>query len=135
VLTKPEAKLAFDYAVVRVVPRVERGEFFNAGAILFCATEKYLRAKCELDRARLQVLAPGVEADSIEEHLEIIAHICRGGAHAGPIGLLEPRARFHWLVAPRSTVIQISPVHTGLCHNLEEALEHLMDKLVRPIPL
>lgn len=123
---------SFDYAIVRVVPRVEREEFFNVGVIVFCAAQRFLQARMELDRARLQVLAPGLEAELVENHLQTIPLLCAGGRLAGPIGALGQTARFHWLVAPRSTIIQVSPVHSGLCHEPEKALEHLFETLVRP---
>ena len=121
----------FDYAVVRVVPRVERGEFLNAGVILFSSTAAYLCARIELDRDRLRALAPDLDVAIVEGHLDVIPKVCAGGAEAGPIGSLPQRARFHWLVAPRSTIIQTSPVHSGVHHDPEAALEALMDKLVR----
>ena len=122
---------AFDYAVVRVVPRVERGEFINAGVIVSCAALGYLRAWVELDERRLSALDPAFDPATVRQHLEAIPRICEGGAAAGPIGLLPPRARFHWLVAPRSTVIQTSPVHTGLCADGDRMLAHLFDTMVR----
>ena len=122
---------SFDYAVVRVVPRVERGEFVNAGVILFCSTRAFLDSRIELPRARLAALAPSLDLGIVESHLEVIPLVCRGGAEAGPIGALTQRERFHWLVAPRSTVIQMSPVHSGVHHDLDAALESLMEKLVR----
>ena len=125
----------FDYAVVRVVPRVERGEFVNAGVIVSCPAKSYLKAAVELDRERLAALDPALDADTIQKHLEAIRRICEGGAQAGPIGLLPQRARFHWLVAPRSTIIQTSPVHTGLCEDGDRVLRHLFDRMVRrPAP-
>jgi len=117
--------------VVRVVPRVERGEFLNAGIILFCSTAAYLAARIELRRERLLAMAPSIDCALVESHLESIPRVCRGGKEAGPIGELPQRARFHWLVAPRSTVIQMSPVHSGVHHDLDAALELLVDKLVR----
>ena len=124
-------RCSFDYAVVRVVPRVERGEFVNAGVILFCSTEGYLKSQIELDRERLAALAPSADIGLIESHLAMIPRVCAGGAEAGPIGELPQRARFHWLVAPRSTVIQMSPVHSGVHHDLDAALGQLFEKLVR----
>jgi hypothetical protein len=121
----------FDYAVVRVVPRVERGEFVNAGVILFCSTAAYLQSRIELDRARLMALAPDVDLAAVESYLEIIPKICAGGGDAGSIGQLPQRARFHWLVAPRSTIIQTSPVHSGVHEDLDAALTGLFEKLVR----
>ena len=124
--------LAFDYALVRIVPRVERGEFFNAGVIVFCPTQGFLESRLELDRARLTALAPSIDCAEVENYLDVISRVCKGGTTAGPIGELPQRARFHWLVAPRSTIIQTSPVHSGLCHNLSAALDGLFDKMVRP---
>jgi len=125
---------SFDYALVRVVPRVERGEFLNAGVIVFCSTAAYLCARIELDRKRLMVLAPSVDIAAVESHLAVFPLVCRGGDEAGPIGRLAQRARFHWLVAPRSTIIQTSPVHSGLDLDPEAALERLFERLVR-VPL
>lgn len=123
---------AFDYAVVRIVPRVDRGEFVNAGVILFCSTAGYLQARTELDRARLKALAPSIDCEAVESYLEAIHKVCAGGGDAGSIGQLPQRARFHWLVAPRSTMIQVSPVHSGVHHDLDTALTHLFEKMVRP---
>lgn len=120
----------FDYAVVRVVPRVERGEFVNAGVIVSCPSKKYLKARVELDAERLAALDPHADRETIERHLAAIPLICEGGAGAGPIGLLAQRARFHWLVAPRSTIIQTSPVHTGFCDDGDRILEHLFRTMV-----
>lgn len=121
----------FDYAIVRVVPRVDRGESLNAGVILFSSTAGFLGARVGLDRRRLKALAPSVDVDLVESYLEAIPKVCAGGGEAGSIGTLPQRARFHWLVAPRSTVIQTSPVHAGVHHDLAAALEGLFDKLVR----
>jgi hypothetical protein len=120
----------FDYAVVRVVPRVERGEFVNAGVIVSCPSKKYLKARVELDAERLAALDPTFDRETVERHLAAIPLICEGGAAAGPIGLLPQRARFHWLVAPRSTIIQTSPVHTGFCDDGDRILEHLFRTMV-----
>jgi hypothetical protein len=124
----------FDYALVRVVPRVERGEFVNAGVILFSSTAGYLQSRIELDRARLQALAPSIDVAAVESYLEIIPKICAGGGDAGSIGELPQRARFHWLVAPRSTIIQTSPVHSGVHEDLDAALAGLFEKLVKIPP-
>ena len=123
---------AFDYAVVRVVPRVDRGEFVNAGVILFCSSAAYLDARIHLDHERLKALAPSIDCAIIDAYLEAIPKICAGGGEAGSIGQLPQRARFHWLVAPRSTIIQTSPVHSGVHHDLDAALNNLFEKLVRP---
>lgn len=122
---------AFDYAVVRVVPRVERGEFLNAGVIVFSRTARFLEARTELDAARLGALAPSLDRDVVQSYLDAIPRICTGGDDAGPIGALSQSERFHWLVAPRSTIIQTSPVHSGVHHDLPAALAHLFGKLVR----
>jgi hypothetical protein len=121
----------YDYAVVRVVPRVERGEFVNAGIILSCDLERVLRARIDLDERALLALDPAVDLELVQRTLATIPAICAGGAEAGAIGRLKPRERFHWLVAPRSTVVQTSPVHTGQCHDLESALNHLMATMIR----
>ena len=126
------ARSSFDYAIVRVVPRVERGEFVNAGVVLFCRTRRFLAARIELDRARLAALAPWLDLDEIEQHLAVFPLVAAGGPQGGPIGLLPQADRFHWLVAPRSTVIQFSPVHMGLCHDPAAALDELAVRLVRP---
>jgi hypothetical protein len=123
----------FDYAIVRVVPRVEREEFLNAGVLLFCSAHRFLQARIELDPQRLQAFAPALDPALIDEYLNTVELVCTGGANAGPIGQLEQRARFHWLVAPRSTIIQTSPVHSGLCYKPESALEQLFNRMVRPL--
>ena len=129
------APSSFDYAVVRVVPRVEREEFVNAGVILFCLERDFLGARVELDAARLRALDPGVDLAVVEEHLASIPRICAGEPGSGPIGALSRRERFHWLVAPRSTIIQLSSVHSGLCEDPARALERLMERMVRlPAP-
>ena len=122
---------SFDYAIIRVVPLVERGEFLNAGIILFCRTRRYLRAAVELDVERLRGLAPWIDAEEVILHLEVIPRIAAGDPDAGPMAKLPQAGRFHWLVAPRSTVVQISPVHTGLAEDPDEAVEDLMNRLVR----
>jgi hypothetical protein len=122
---------AFDYAVVRVVPRVERGEFVNAGVILFSRTARFLCAKIEVNLERVAALAPDLDRDVVMSYLDAIPLICEGGPDAAPIGSLSQSERFHWLVAPRSTIIQTSPVHSGVHHDLPAALENLMAKLVR----
>lgn len=124
-------RFVFDYAVVRVVPRVERGEFLNAGIILFCPTQSYLQARIELDHDRLLALDPSVDLAAVETHLATIPKVCAGGEEAGSIGNLAQRARFHWLVAPRSTVIQTSAVHSGVHSDVNAALQTLFEKLVR----
>ena len=121
---------SFDYAVIRVVPRVDREEFVNAGVILFCLQKDFLKARVEVDEPRLRALWPEVDVELIRQHLEAIPRICDGDPDAGPIARLSLRERFHWLVSPRSTMIQVSPVHTGLCEEPERALEELFQRMV-----
>jgi hypothetical protein len=118
---------SFDYAVIRLVPRVEREEFVNVGIIVFCLQERFLQARVEIDETRLLALWPGLDLEMIRRHLEALPAICAGDPSAGPIAQLSQRERFHWLVSPRSTMIQISAVHTGLC----KTPEHLMENLAR----
>ena len=125
------APSSFDYAVLRVVPRVERGEQINAGVILFCLERDFLAARVEVNEPRLLALWPAVDLDLVRQHLEAIPRICAGTPDAGPIGRLSLRERFHWLVAPRSTMIQVSPVHAGLCDHPERALDELFTQTVR----
>jgi hypothetical protein len=122
---------AYDYAIIRLVPRVERGEQVNVGVILSCPEASFLEARVEVDEARVRALDPGLDLDALRPHLETFAAVCRGGDAAGPIGALPARNRFHWLVSPRSTVIQTSPVHTGRTHDPALALERLLDTMVR----
>jgi hypothetical protein len=121
----------FDYAVIRVVPRVEREEFVNAGVIISCQERDYLAALVELPQERLAALDSQADVAAIRRHLASIPVICAGGAAAGPIGRLTRRERFHWLVAPRSTMIQTSAVHTGCCADPDETLERLLIVMVR----
>jgi hypothetical protein len=125
------ARSSFDYAVIRVVPRVERGEHINAGVILFCLEKDFLKAKIEVNEPRLRALWPEIDLDLVRQHLEAIPRICAGDPDAGPIARLSLRERFRWLVAPRSTIIQVSPVHAGLCDHPEQALDDLFQKAVR----
>lgn len=121
----------FDYAIIRVVPRVERGECLNAGVILYCRTRRFLAAALDLDPARLAALDPTADAAEIQAHLDSLARIATGGADSGPIGRLPQSERFHWLTAPRSTIIQPSPVHPGRCVDPAAALAHLLATLVQ----
>ncbi len=125
------AEYTYDYAIVRVVPRVERGEQINAGIILSCPDVNFLEARIELDEARLLALDPRVDLDLMRANLATIPAVCRGGAEAGPIGELPQRGRFRWLVSPRSTMIQTSPVHTGRTSDPAASLQHLVEKVVR----
>jgi hypothetical protein len=120
----------YDYAVIRVVPKVDREEFINAGVILSCPDKSFLEARIKLNESRLLALDPSLDLEMVRTHLQTIPTICHGGDTAGPIGQLPQRQRFHWLVAPRSTIIQTSPVHTGRCSDPAAALEHLVAKMV-----
>jgi hypothetical protein len=124
------ALLAFDFAAIRVVPRVDREEFVNAGVIVFCLAEKYLEARIHVDEARLRAICPELDVAMVREHLLAFPRVCGGGSEAGPIGEMSLRERFHWLVAPRSTMIQISPVHSGLCESPETAIRDLFRQVV-----
>ena len=124
---------SFDYAIVRVMPRVERGELINAGVIVSCPTERYLAARIALDVARLHALSPTTDAEEIEAALALIPLIAAGDPRGGPIAALPRGERFHWLVAPRSAMIQTSPVHTGICDPPGAALDQLIARLVLPI--
>jgi hypothetical protein len=129
------AHSSYDYAVIRIVPRVEREEFVNAGVIVWCRTKDFLEARFDLQEARVRALDPNADLEAIHNHLESISVICRGGETAGPLGKLSKRARFDWLIAPRSTIIQASPAHTGWCTNVADTLEHLLNVMVRPVPI
>ena len=125
------AEYTYDYAVIRVVPRVDRGEQVNAGVILSCADVDFLDARIELDEALVRALDQSVDLEAVRAALSTIPAICRGGADAGPIGELPARGRFRWLVSPRSTIVQPSPVHTGRTSDPAACLEKLMNRLVR----
>ena len=125
------AESTYDYAIVRVVPRVQRGEMINVGVILSCADLDFLGAAIEPDEARLLALDPTLDLEAVRTHLAAIPAICKGGPEAGPIGDLPPRGRFRWLVSPRSTIIQMSAVHTGRTSDPPASLERLMNQLVR----
>lgn len=119
------APASFDYAILRVVPRVEREEFMNAGILVFCLEKNYLAARIRLDREKLKALWPEADTALVTDHLEAARRICEGDPAAGPIARLSQRERFHWLVSPRSTMIQTSPVHTGVCTATEDLLDRL----------
>jgi len=123
-------EFTYDYAVIRVVPRVDRGERVNAGVVLSCADTDFLDARISLDEAVLLALDPAADVQAVRQELSIFPIVCRGGADAGPIGLLPPRGRFRWLVSPRSTIIQPSAVHTGKTSDPAACLEHLMKRIV-----
>jgi hypothetical protein len=120
----------FSYAVYRVVPRVERGERINVGVVVFCRPLRYLAARTALDEERLAALWPGLEGGSLRPHLTAIERIAAGDPQAGPIARLDETARFHWLVSPSSTIIQPSPVHTGICTDAADQLDRLFETLV-----
>lgn len=124
-------RCTYDYAIIRVVPKVEREEFINVGVIVSCPAKKFLEARIELDEKRLLALDATVDLEAVRAHLSSIPAICAGGDAAGPIGKLTQRERFYWLVAPRSTIIQTSPTHSGWCKNLADVLDHLLDTMVR----
>lgn len=127
------ARNAFDYAVVRVVPRIERGEQINVGVILYCQTLRFLDARIALDRARLLALDGAVDVDEVERALALIPLVCRGDVAGGPMARLPMGERFHWLTSPRSTITQASAVHSGLCDDAPAAaLEHLLQTMVLP---
>jgi len=119
------APAGFDYAILRVVPRVEREEFINAGVVVFCLEKRYLDARILLNEERLRALWPEVDVELVREHLGAIPRICMGDPTAGPIARLSQRERFHWLTSPRSTIIQPSPVHSGVCDSTEGVLDRL----------
>ena len=123
---------SFDYAVIRVVPRVERGELINAGVIVSCPTQGYLAVRIAFDAARLRALSPSTDASEVAAALAVIPWIAAGDPRGGPIAALPRGERFHWLVAPRSAIIQTSPVHTGLCDHPNAALDQLLARLVLP---
>lgn len=121
----------FEYAIVRIVPRVERDEFINVGVIVFCAERDYLEARIELDERRLLALHPAADVDLLREHLEAIPRICSAEPNAGPIASMPLRERFSWLVSPRNTILQTSPPHAGLCDSPETWLDRLLTRMVR----
>ena len=126
-----ESRSPYQYAIVRIVPRVERGEFLNAGIVLLCRSRAYIGAATHLDPARLAALCPDVDLSMVGAHLTAIERIARGDPTAGPIARLSIAERFHWLVSPASTIIQPSPVHAGLTEDPAAELERLLDAFVR----
>jgi hypothetical protein len=123
---------SFDYAVIRVVPRVERQEFINAGVVVFCLEKRYLEARIRLNSDRLKALWPEADLELIAKHLESVVRVCAGDPDAGPIAGLSQRERFHWLIAPRSTMVQPSPVHSGICEDTDNLLGRLEQELLTP---
>ena len=124
------ARSPFQYAILRVVPRVERGECFNAGVVLHCRPRRFLAARVALDETRLRALAPDADAAAVDAHLQSLARIAAGDPGAGPIAALDASERFHWLVSPSRTIVQPSDVHTGLSDDPATTLDHLFEALV-----
>jgi hypothetical protein len=124
------ANNSFDYAVLRVVPSAERAEFMNVGVVMHCPALTFLGCRVYLDEERFAALWPDHDISVIRQHVEAFARICAAEPKAGPIARLSRRERFHWMVSPRSTVIQVSPVHTGLCEDPEATIEELFRRLV-----
>jgi hypothetical protein len=121
---------SFDYAVLRVVPRVERQEFLNVGVIVFCREKRFLQARVNVDEQRLLSLWPQLDIAAVRQHTKAVVRICEGDAEGGVIAKLSQSERFHWLTAPRSTMMQTSPVHTGICDETDALLERLYTQLV-----
>jgi hypothetical protein len=124
------APSSYDYAMIRLIPSVERGECINVGVILFCRTRRFLGTMIHLDPQRVLALAPTIDLEAVQEHLDTLSLISAGDVAGGQLSQLSQPERFHWLVAPRSTIIQISAVHSGLCTDPQAALQHLLDTLV-----
>jgi hypothetical protein len=123
---------SFDYAIIRVVPRVDRQEFVNAGVIVFCLEKRYLDARIHIDAERLKALWPEIDLDLVREHLEAFPRICAGDPASGPIAKMSQRERFHWLISTRSTIIQPSPAHTGICDGTGDLLDRLATQFLLP---
>jgi hypothetical protein len=124
------ATSSYDYAIIRIVPLVERGECINIGVIVFCRTQRFLDMLIHLDQRRLSAFAPGLDFSLVQQQIEHLLQVCRGDHASGPIGQLSQAERFHWLVSPRSTIIQTSPVHSGICSDPRRTLQDLLEKLV-----
>lgn len=124
------APSSYDYALIRVVPSVERGECLNVGVILFCRTLRFLDVRIHLDEGRLRALAPDLDLAAVRQQLEDVVHVCKGGKEGGQLGYMSQSERFHWLTSPRSTIIQPSPVHMGLSGDPEGTLERLVRTMV-----
>ncbi len=127
-----EATVGYSYAIMRVVPRVERGECVNVGIVLFVRERRYLAARVELDESRVRALAPDLDLPLVGRHLATFLAICEGRAEGGPLSDLPAAERFHWLTAPRSTIIQTSPAHVGRTTDPAAELDRLLDAFVRP---
>lgn len=120
----------FEYAVIRIVPRVEREEFLNVGVILYSRKEGFLQTLFHLDKTKLNAFSDKLDIDEIQNHLLAFERICNGGPNSGPIGQLDMASRFRWLTATRSTVVQTSKVHPGFCEKPVEAIQKLFNQLV-----
>ncbi len=120
----------FEYAVIRVVPRVEREEFLNVGVILLCSKQKFLQTAITLNEERIKAFCNTLDLDELKEYIRSFERICAGGPQGGPIGKLALAERFRWLTATRSTIVQTSKVHPGLCHDASEMLTRLYTELV-----
>jgi hypothetical protein len=127
----PRREDDFAYAILRVVPDVQRGEALNAGVVLFCRRRSFLAVRAGLDRDALTALAPETDADAVQRHLDVLVRVAAGDSTAGALARLPQSERFGWLTAPSSTVVQPSPVHTGICRDEPQAeLERLFEQLV-----
>ena len=124
------ATSSYDYAIIRLVPLVERGECINIGVIVFCRTQRFLDMLIHFDQQRLHAFAPTLDFGFVQQQIEYLRQVCHGGHAGGPIGQLTQAERFHWLVSPRSTIIQTSPVHCGTCSDPASTLCSLLQKLV-----
>lgn len=124
-------RVVFEYALVRVVPRVERGEMFNAGVLVYCRAKSFVTARTHLDEAKLRALDPDADVAGVRAALRAVEGVCAGGGGAGQAAGEDPGKRFRWLIAPRSTVVQPGPVHTGLTADPAAEAERLLDLLVR----
>ena len=121
---------SYDYALIRLLPNVERGECLNVGVLLFCRTRSFLGMRVHMDSARILALAPDLDIDAVQQQLDAMLRICAGSPEAGSLGSMSQSERFHWLTSPRSTILQPSPVHSGLCSDPEKVLEDLLKKMV-----
>ncbi|MDQ6842853.1 MAG: DUF3037 domain-containing protein [Bacteroidota bacterium] len=126
-----QKKDLFEYAVIRIVPRVEREEFLNAGVVLYCAKQKFLKVLYTIDEEKLATLCDDCDIPSVKKYLNAFEKVSKGNNNSGPIGKLSMAERFRWLTATRSTMVQTSKVHPGFCEDANETLEKLFNKLVK----
>ena len=126
-----QGRSQFTYAILRVVPRIERGECINAGVVVYCQAREFLAARVFLDERRLAALADGLAPEAVRAHLDTLVRIAEGAPDAGPVARLPPQQRFGWLVSPSSTIVQPSEVHTGLCDDPAQTLDELFAELVK----